>query len=163
MEFTVIKPKLLVLYAVFFVLSASPIFILSLIGTSTELADNVSRYCMMAFSGACMLSPIWIFTRGIGYQYFAVNSRGVEYRSRKMQVYIPWDKVTLIALMPDRYGRFTRNSYICFFTEETQHTAVFGYSQFNENVIGVQYRRGIDECIKAYSGKDILFNEYLHK
>ncbi len=59
-----------------------------------------------------------------------------------------------MALYPDRYGRFTKNCFICFSADEA-FRAIRGRDDFSARIFGLQYRRGLPELIERYGNKQV--------
>lgn len=107
-----------------------------------------------------ILMPIWNRMWGSASMRFRIDQTGVTYIKRKTSYHMEWEDMQYIILYPDRYGRITKNCFICFVAAE-RPPLFNGYKDFNVEFIGVQWRKGLEETIREYTNKPIQGIEYL--
>jgi hypothetical protein len=130
------------------------------IGRNFNMFDKISWWLLLGMAGAWLIAPVWITRYGFPSLKFTVDEQGVSYIMRKQTYRLDWDEVRHVILYPDRYGRLTKNCFICFVADETP-PLINSREQFNERVFGVQYRKGLPEYISKYCDKPIQGLEYL--
>jgi hypothetical protein len=96
-----------------------------------------------------LLSPIFLEIFGLGSEWFILDASGVTYTTRKVMYHLDWTQVNHIMLSPDRYGRTTKNCFICFYAEEVPRWMPMR-SDYTSTAFGIQYRKGLPEAIAKY-------------
>lgn len=118
---------------------------------------------LLLIAASCLLPILGNWLWGATSFKFTIDEEGVKYETRKSSWSIPWTEVEAIWLLPDRYGRFTKNNFICFLTKDANPIGVCGYMFFKENIFGIQYRKGIVDHIKKYTDMQIRLIDYVEK
>ena len=165
MKLPVIKTSLTVTIYFAIYLFVLPLFVLILaagIGRGTNLFEEISWWFLLVSTGGILLSPVWITKYGFPSLRFAIDEDGVSYITRKCTFHLKWDEIPYIILYPDRYGRFTKNCFICFVADEVS-PLISSREQFNASAFGVQYRKWLPEYIGKYCDKPIQGLEYLQR
>ena len=157
MRISAIKSSVLVAYYAL-ILSGFVVF-----GFVTYMAiiRNESLPLILFFAVMTLFSlyaTIWDRYKGLGSQYFLIDSYGVSYvKGRNTRFTIPWTSVAVIALVPDGYGRYSRKSFIVFATREDALLLLSNRDRYSEDVIGVQYRKGLTGLVGQYTDLPIRF------
>lgn len=166
MKMSVFKPSLRIGTLIFCLIFTIPLIILPLHNVSErEPEQELDAYIFatMFACGAIAVSFELLVVYGPNGISFTIDNNGVTYSDRKKQIFIPWERVTLITVVPDKLFRFKKQCLICFLTIEGIPIGVFSNTDFNENVIGVQYRKGIVPIIKQYTDMPIKFIERIER
>jgi hypothetical protein len=165
MKLPVVKTSLTVTIYFAIYLFVLPFFVLIAavgIGRSFNLFKKISWWFLLVSTGGILLSPVWITKYGFPSLRFTIDEDGVSYIMRKCTYHLNWDEIRYVILYPDRYGRFTKNCFICFVADEFP-PIISGREQFSDRVFGVQYRKGLPEYIGRYCDKPIQGLEYLQR
>ena len=165
MNTTVINPILIIkIYLANYLVSIPLLFMILYTGNwgrNYSGHDSISRWSFIALVFVfCILMPVWNGKWGFASMKAKIDSRGVTYTTSKDCFIVDWDKVQYIILYPDRYGRITKNCFICFVAAE-RPPLFNGYKDFNMEFIGIQWRKGLEETIREYTDKPIQGIEYL--
>ena len=163
MRIPVVKISITITIYLIIYLLVLPFFILIVavgVGRSSSLFEEISWWFLLVSTGGMLLSPVWISRYGFPSLRFGIDEHGVSYIMRKCSYHLNWDEIRYVILYPDRYGRFTKNCFICFVADEFP-PLISGREQFSASVFGVQYRKGLTEYIGKYCDKPIQGLEYL--
>lgn len=98
---------------------------------------------------------IKVFT-GCYTHLFIINQYGVEYIIRKESFKLKWEDISYIHIIPNKYGRMNKSSFICFNSGAIEiEREISGVKDFNNTFFGVQYRDIIVEQIRKYTDMPI--------
>ena len=152
MNLRVISPRLR--FRIYFLIELLALPMLGLfvyIGFSPEdpTFEVISWIFLIALQLFVALSPLLIEKYSFGAEWFHLDASGVTYVSRKVNYHLDWAQVQHICISPDRYGRFTKNCFICFYAEEVPRWMPMR-SDYSPTAFGLQYRKGLPEIIAQY-------------
>ena len=103
------------------------------------------------------------YKRGAGAKCFKIDDNGVSYYDSDNEYVIEWENVKAIMLMPDKNGRYSSRSFINFVTREDAALYFSNVAGFSNEVVGVQYRKGIVEIIRKYTEMPIRSIELIER
>ena len=152
MNLRVISPRLR--FRIYFLIELLALPMLGLfvyVGFSPEDStfEVVSWIFLIALQLFVALSPLLIEKYSFGAEWFHLDASGVTHVSRKATYHLDWAQVQHIWISPDRYGRFTKNCFICFYAEEVPRWMPMR-SDYSPTAFGLQYRKGLPEIIAQY-------------
>ena len=165
MNLRVISPRLR--FQIYFIIEllAVPFLAMYLYAGFSSLNTTVETVCwvfIIALQLFAVLSPIFIEKYSFGAEWFHLDASGVSYVTRKVNFHLDWAQVLHIYISPDRYGRFTKNCFICFYAEEVPRWMPMR-SDYSPTAFGLQYRKGLPEIIAQYCSLPIENLEAIQK
>ena len=165
MNLRVISPRLR--FRIYFLIELLALPMLGLfvyVGFSPEDStfEVVSWIFLIALQLFVALSPLLIEKYSFGAEWFHLDASGVSYVTRKVNYHLDWAQVQHICISPDRYGRFTKNCFICFYAEEVPRWMPMR-SDYSPTAFGLQYRKGLPEIIAQYCSLPIENLEAVQK
>lgn len=157
MRISVIKKSILIAY---YTLLSSGFVTFGLIVYATIIKKEPLPLILFfaAMSLLSLSAVIWDMNNGLGSQYFIIDSEGVSYiKKRNVRFTIRWEKVAVIALAPDGCGHYSTKSFVIFAIRDDALLLLSNRDHYNEDVVGVQYRKGLVDLIKQYTDIPIRF------
>ena len=163
MKFRVVKPIFNTVLFIVFILISIPL--LYVVASPSMVIDNslingISDLIIYATCFSAVAFPIWIEIFGYGSYRFLINESGVTYITKKDEFHLDWRDIRHIAVNPDRYGRITRNCYICFISDDFPKR-VENIGDFDERLFGAHYRKSLVKAIRQYTVIPIEGLEYV--
>ena len=153
MKFRVVKPIYNTVFFLMLAFISAPllyvVFIRSIALEST-FGRIVSRIVISATCFSAMAYPIWNEVFGFGSYRFLIDKTGVTYKTRRNEFHLNWRDIRHIAVNPDRYGRVTRNCYICFISDDFSKR-MENIGDFDERLFGAHHRRSFVKAIRKYT------------
>ena len=152
MNLRVISPRLR--FRIYFLIEmiSVPFFLMTIYGglpSFDSTFEFVSWLFVVLVFLFAVLSPLLIEKFDFGSERFLLDASGVSYVTRKVNYHLDWAQVQHICISPDRYGRFTKNCFICFYAEEVPRWMPMR-SDYSPTAFGLQYRKGLPEIIAQY-------------
>ena len=165
MNLRVISPRLR--FRIYFLIEmiSVPFFLMTLYGglpSFDSTFEFVSWLFVVLVFLFAVLSPLLIEKFDFGSERFLLDASGVSYVTRKVNYHLDWAQVQHICISPDRYGRFTKNCFICFYAEEFPRWMPMR-SDYSPTAFGLQYRKGLPEAIAQYCSLPIENLEAVQK
>ncbi|MDD4311045.1 MAG: hypothetical protein PHW41_01025 [Eubacteriales bacterium] len=165
MQLRVISPRLrfwIYLLIELLTLPMLGLFLYAGISPEDSTPEVISWIFVFSLQLFVALSPLLIEKFDFGAARFLLDASGVTYLSRKATYHLDWTQVQLIALNPNQYGRFTKNCFICFYTEEIPRWMPMR-ADYTPTAFGLQYRKGLPQVIAQYCSLPIENLERIQK
>lgn len=151
----VLKPSILAVKYGLWVAMLIPFLIIMAMNTRTEPEQVIANNGLLVFFGFCLLATPFYYVRCEDSAKCFIGSEGVTFISQRRRLFLSWQDIVLISVVPDRYGRITKNCFIMFMTAEGVYPTDSGIHSFSKNMIGIQYRKQLPARIAQYTDMPI--------
>ena len=154
MRLTVLKKGLTVVTFLFYALISFPLMVLPIIRipTETDITQLYAEIFLLIVCSLGILVFVFSFFRHGYTAVFEIGEKGVYCHFRKNHYFMPWENVKQIIMYPDMMGRITKNCIIFFIADDVPPPLPKkGALEYSDSFIGVQYRKGLLEIIRAYT------------